>query len=83
MGKKFKVIYDREGCIGAFACSAANPEYWKWADDGKADLAHATFNKETQKWELIIDEKDLDAHKAAAEVCPVQVITFEEIDENQ
>lgn len=82
MGKQYKVIYDREACIGAFACTASAPEFWKWNDDGKADLAHATYNSGTKKWELVIDESQLEPMRAAADVCPVQVIQIEEIEES-
>lgn len=76
---KYKVIYDREACIGAFACSAVAPDYWLYAADGKADLKAATFNKDTKRWELIIDEEDYDDNQAAAESCPVFAITIEEV----
>ncbi len=76
---KYKVIYDRDACIGAFACIAAAPDFWKFADDGKADLKQAKFNPETKKWELIITDKEYAEQKAASEVCPVGVITIEEI----
>lgn len=79
MGRKYRIVYDREACIGAFACVAAGPNFWEYTDEGKADLKQATFNAETKKWELIIDEKDYDENLAAAEVCPVYAIQIEEI----
>ncbi|HIH24699.1 TPA: hypothetical protein HA251_06725 [Candidatus Woesearchaeota archaeon] len=82
MANKYKIIYDREACIGAFACAAAAPDMWLFADDGKADLKTATFNPATKKWELIIDEADYDDNQAAAEACPVYVIKIVKIDEN-
>jgi ferredoxin len=78
---KYKMIFDREACIGAIACSAIAPDFWLQADDGKVDLKGATFNEETKKWELIIDEKDFDLLNESAEVCPVDVIWFEKIEE--
>ncbi len=78
---KYKMIFDREACIGAIACSAIAPDHWLQADDGKVDLKDATFNEDTKKWELIIDEKDLELLKESAEVCPVDVIFFEKIEE--
>jgi ferredoxin len=74
---QYKIIYDREACIGAFACVAAAPNFWVFNEDGKADFKGATFNAETRKWELIIDEADFEDNKAAAEVCPVLAITIE------
>jgi ferredoxin len=78
---KYKIIYDREVCIGAFACSAAAPDFWLFNEDGKADLKSATFNPETKKWEMIIEQKDYEDNKAAAEACPVYAIVIEEIKE--
>jgi ferredoxin len=79
---KYKIIYDKEGCIGALACVGVAEKFWIATDDGmKADLKGATYNKATKKWELIIDEKDFDVNKVAAEVCPVVVIKIEKIED--
>ncbi len=78
---KYKVIFDRELCIGALACLAVNDKFWKESDDGKVDLKGATLNKVTGKWELIIDEKDFNINVEAAEVCPVIAIRVEKIED--
>ena len=78
---KYKISFDREGCIGALACAGVAEEFWIPAEDGKVDLKDATYNKETKKWELIVDEKYLDVNKTAAEVCPVEVIIVEKIED--
>ncbi len=78
---RFKVVYDRDACIGAFSCVAAVPEHWSYDDDGKANLIGATFDHTVRKWVMIIDEKDLSEHKAAAEVCPVDAIVLERLDD--
>ena len=57
---RYKIIFDREVCIGALACNVVAPEFWKLAKDGKVDLQGAKYNKENDKFELIIDEKYLD-----------------------
>lgn len=75
---KYKVIFDREACIGAIACVSVNPKYWVMDDDGKANLKGAKKNKDG-KWELIVDEEDLQINKDAAEVCPVLAIVIEKI----
>lgn len=76
---KYKISYTREDCIGAGTCEAVAPTLFKLNQDAKADLLNSTKNLETGKWELIIDEKDLDLAKEAASVCPVFVINVEEI----
>ena len=77
---KVKVIYNREGCIGAGACCAVCPKYWKMAEDGKADLLGSKENPATGKYELEIEvsEEDLNGLKESANACPVQVIEVEE-----
>ncbi len=77
MGKKYKIIFDRENCIGAYACLAIAPDTWQEGDDGKAVLVREVF-----------DEEDLQRQVEAAKACPVNVIkivdaeTGEEIDLN-
>ena len=84
MGKKYKIVYDRDNCIGAAACVAVNPEYWVLKEDGKASIV---MNKkpEIKKGngvieEAIIDEKDLQTNIEAANVCPVRVIKIIDIE---
>ena len=72
---RYKIEYDRESCIGAAACAAVAPKFWKMVDDGKADLINGTKNEQTGLWELIIEtEDDFKWAKESADVCPVTVI---------
>ena len=80
---KYKIEFDREICIGALACNAVAENIWPRAEDGKVDLAGGKYNEETKKWELIIDEKDIEINTEAAEVCPVDAIVITKIEENQ
>ena len=75
---KYKIKYDREGCIGAASCTAFSKKF-KIAKDGKADLSGA---KETDDefFELEIEESELKEFKEAAKSCPVKVIRI--YDEN-
>lgn len=79
--KKYRIVYDRGVCIGAAACAAVAPEFWKMSADGKADLVgHETDERGRQV--LIVTESQmtdemksaLELNKEAAEVCPVQAI---------
>jgi len=72
--KKYKIVYEREGCIGVAACVAVNPEIWEMDEFNKAKLLQGSFNEDTGKFERIIDEKDLKVNIEAAQVCPVNVI---------
>ncbi len=77
---KYKIIFDREACIGALACARVAPEFYIIANDGKVDLKNAEFNEKTQKYELIIEEKDLYDNKDAEDVCPVKAIEIIRLD---
>ena len=74
MGKKYKIVYDRENCIGAAACAAVAPDYWEIVDDGKADLKKAESKEENRVQERIIDESELEVNMEGARSCPVNVI---------
>ncbi|MBS3164995.1 ferredoxin [Candidatus Woesearchaeota archaeon] len=76
---RYRITFDREACIGALACAVVNRAFWLEASDGKVDLKDAAFNKETGKWELVIDEKDLKINARSASVCPVEAIVVEPI----
>lgn len=80
---KYKIIFDREVCIGALACNAVAEHLWPRSEDGKVDLAGSAFNEETKKWELVVDEKECQISKDSADVCPVEAIKVVKIeDEN-
>ncbi len=79
MGKQYRIIFDRDTCIGALACNAVAPEVWELADDGKVDLKNAT-KREDGKFELVIDESQLGKNKEAAESCPVFAIVIEDVE---
>ena len=78
---KYKIIYDRENCIGAAACAAASPDYWEMVEDGKANLINST-KREDGKDELIIEAEKLEENLEAAEVCPVAVIKIVKLNED-
>ena len=73
-GKRYRVEYDREGCIGAAACYAVYKERWIVVDDGKADLIGGERDSQNIKHTLIIGEDELEKMKESAESCPVNVI---------
>tara|TARA_Y100000310_G_scaffold341089_1_gene439064 strand:- start:6421 stop:6786 length:366 start_codon:yes stop_codon:yes gene_type:complete len=80
---KYKIEFDREVCIGALACTAVAENFWPKAEDGKVDLTGATYNEQTELWELIIDEKDFQVNQDSAESCPVEAIKITKIEENE
>lgn len=72
---KWRVEFERENCIGAGACVAANADFWSIDEDGKATLKSAVYDQAKQRWVLYLDdEKQLQKQRDAAGVCPVNVI---------
>ncbi len=68
--KKWLVQYNRKTCIGSGTCEAMHPERWKLLDTRKAELKGATFNEQSQMFELEINDDEFEKMKAAAEGCP-------------
>jgi ferredoxin len=69
---KYKIIFNRNICIGAAACEAQAPRFWEIdKEDGKANLkggvkvAHEVF-------ELEISEEFFKEALNSSEVCPVE-----------
>ena len=80
---KYKIEFDREVCIGALACTAVAEHFWPRSQDGKVDLTGATYNEQTKKWELIIDDKDFQINQDAADSCPVEAIKVIKLEEGE
>lgn len=69
-GKKYKIIYKKNECIGAFACVAAEPKHWEENED-KADLIGGIHQGE-EVYIKYLD--DLENNLEAAQSCPVNCI---------
>ena len=78
---KFKITFDKETCIGTFACNSVAERFFSVGEDKKAILNSSNFNEETNKFELIIDESHLETTKEAENLCPVLAIKVEKIEE--
>lgn len=81
--KRYKIIYDREGCIGAAACVAAYPERWSLADDGKADVKDGTHNDDNTEQQLEFSEEEFQKMMDSAQACPVNVIHIVDLETGQ
>ena len=80
---KYKIVYDREGCIGVGTCIAASGKYWEMDHNDKAILKNgAVLNVETGYYELEFPENDLVEVLDSARVCPVKVIRIYKLDES-
>lgn len=80
MIKKYKVIYNRAGCIGAGACAAIAPDRWAMVAGGKADLIDG-IEIGGGMWEvtLELDEQQLKLLVESAQACPVLVIKITDL----
>jgi len=74
---RYKIIHEREICIGCGACAAVCSDFWEIGEDGKSDLKGSKYAGKNQ--ERVIDEKDLKCNKEAAETCPVNCIHIEDL----
>ncbi|MBN1386096.1 ferredoxin [Candidatus Woesearchaeota archaeon] len=74
---KYKIVHRKDECIGCGACVAADPAHWKMNSENKAELIGAKKVGETE--ESIIDEKEVDDVRQAAEVCPVRIIEVRKV----
>jgi len=71
---KYRVVIERDACIGAATCVVAAPDRWEIQSDAKASLKGSDVKKEGDKEEIWIEEDELAKMKESAEVCPVNVI---------
>jgi ferredoxin len=70
---KYKIVFDRKACIGAAACVAAAPEFWKLQSDAKASIINGKkISKDREEMEF--GEDKFERIKTSAEVCPVNCI---------
>jgi ferredoxin len=73
MVMSIKIVFNREKCIGAYACIAQDPEKWLMANDGKVDL-EGSQNAGKGIFVREITKAELERAKAAALVCPALAI---------
>ena len=78
---KYKIIYDKNTCIGTLACIEVAKKFFTKADDGKVTLI-GSKDLGDGKFELIIDAKDLELAKNSEDVCPVDAIKVEKIEDD-
>ncbi len=80
--KKYRIVYDRAGCIGVFTCNSAYPQRWAInIVDAKADLVGGQEDPQHPGvWVLEFTAEELEQFKNSAEVCPVNVIHIEDLE---
>ena len=78
---KYKIIFNKETCTGAMTCSSISPEFFEPDDGTKVNLISGKINKETNNYEIIIDEKDFLLNNYAKKNCPVNAIKIIKIED--
>ena len=69
---KYQIEVNREDCIACSTCYGMDPAHFESTEDGRSKVVGGTTNGKSVG--TINDEKIADA-KAAADSCPVSVIT--------
>jgi len=77
MPKKYIILYDKIGCIGAAACEAVSPKLWK-VEEHKATLLDKKAIKTEEHEAIEITEEELEDYLESAKACPVNVIKIKE-----
>lgn len=74
----YRIEHQRAGCIACAACAITAPDFWEMStEDGKSDLKESRKTLEggeTVLEQREIEQKDFEANKQAADMCPVNVI---------
>ncbi len=71
---KYKIIYDRDACIGAASCVAIHPSRWQLDPENKAILIEGKKGDKPNIFEREIDDATFQADLDAAKSCPVNCI---------
>jgi len=83
MAEKYKIVHDRDICIGCQACASVCPKYWVMNSDGKSDVIGASKTGNGEEEILGTNDAPLtegfDSNKEAAESCPVNCIHIHEV----
>jgi ferredoxin len=83
MVKKYRIVHDRDICIGCAACPSVAPDYWEMEEDGKSSIIGHVKTGNGEEEILGTQEKplteDFEENMEAGEVCPVNCIHLKEV----
>lgn len=84
--KNYRIVHDRDICIGCSACASVCPKYWIMEGDGKSSIVGHTKTGDGEEEILGTTEKPLDqdfeGNMDAAESCPVNCIHIKEVQDD-
>ena len=83
---QYKIVFKRELCIGALACSALDPQLWEETPDGKVSIigGEKVYNDHGEIIEeyIILDELK-DENMDGAMSCPVLAIEVYKLEDGE
>ncbi len=80
---KYRVEFDRNGCIGDFACVGVSPDQWETREDGKVSIIGGEKVPNSDNEQKVIGDSEYQNHVLAAAVCPVKVIKIRNLETNE
>ncbi len=66
----YKIIYERDKCIGCGTCATICPSYWEMGSDSRASLKDSTEENDN----FVKEIEELSCNGEAEQSCPVQCI---------
>jgi ferredoxin len=69
---KYQIEVNREGCIACSTCYGIDPTHFESTEDGRSKVVGGTTNGKSFG---VVDDEKIDDAQAAADACPVSVIT--------
>ncbi len=66
----YKIIYERDKCIGCGTCATICSSYWEMGDDSRANLKDSIEENDN----FVKETEDLNCNGEAEQSCPVQCI---------
>ncbi len=83
---QYKIVFKRDLCIGALACSALDPQLWEETPDGKVSIigGEKVYNDHGEIIEeyIILDELK-DENMDGAMACPVLAIEVYKLEDGE
>jgi len=73
---KYQIEVNREGCIACSTCYGIDPTHFESTEDGRSKVVSGTTNGKSFG---VVDDEKIDDAQAAADACPVSVITVSKI----
>ena len=78
---KYRVVIDRDKCLGDMVCASICPEVFEMSDDGRSQVRLEWRLKPENLAEGLVPGELYECVKAASSVCPIGVIRVEKVED--